>query len=142
MKSRTRIVGLVILLLLLGLAGYRLIAPAIFDPLDGTSWKLLSYGDQYPVEGSTTIANFEDGLLTGYVVRCMDFEGYYEIEGNTIDISDGLFIGEGCGDDALDRQQENVIDFIWNAETFEIDADGQLLIYRADGEALVFIPTE
>lgn len=60
MKSRTRIIGLVILLLLLGLAGYSLI-----DPLDGTSWELLTFSDQFPVEGSIINAKFEDRDVVG-----------------------------------------------------------------------------
>jgi heat shock protein HslJ len=127
MKSRTRIIGLVILLFLLGLVGYKLITPDTVDPLDGTSWELLSYGGQYPVEGSTIIANFEDSLLDGFVAGCNDFFGPYEIEGNTIDLFEVWVTLESCGD-TLDQQQENLMDFIWYVETLEINAKGQLLI--------------
>ncbi|MBN2501813.1 MAG: META domain-containing protein [Anaerolineales bacterium] len=65
----------------------------------------------------------------------------YRIFGNSINIDVGGTTLEGCPD-ALGEQENIIIDYLDDAQTFEINGEGQLLLYRADGEALVFVPAE
>ena len=138
MKSRTKIIGLGLFLLLLGLAGYILLAPVPIDPLDGTSWKLLTFDNQHPLEGSEITAKFEDKDLEG-LATCNKYYASYRISGNSIEIDLKLITLVGCPG-GLDEQEDIILDYLDGAQTFEINAEGQLLIYRADGQALVFAP--
>jgi heat shock protein HslJ len=83
MKSRTTIIVLLVLVLLLTAcspAGNGGEEPV---QLDGTRWELLAMNGEAPIEGTTITAEFADDEISGNS-GCNSYFGSYTLEGNTI----------------------------------------------------------
>jgi heat shock protein HslJ len=103
------------------------------DPLDSTTWRLESYGKAVPLDDWNFTATFEDGEVSGNAL-CNFYAATYEVRGNRITFDYLMITEEECT-----RQESDIIDYFYEAERFELE-DDQLRIYRADGDALIFVP--
>jgi len=111
------------------------------DPLDGTIWVLFAYRKTLPIPGTIITATFEDGEIHGSA-GCNSFGGSYEILGDKITFEDVAITEMACLEPAGVLEQEQVImKFIWDAYTYRF-SEGRLQIFRSDGEALTFDPSE
>jgi heat shock protein HslJ len=129
-------------LLFLGLSACSTAGPATTDPLEGTSWELLAYAGTPILEGTTITASFGKGEVNGSG-GCNVFGGIYQVEGSKIEMDALTMTLTACIEpEGVMDQESAVLGFLQDADTFEVDAEGQLLIYRADGEALVFVPSK
>jgi len=106
------------------------------DPLDGTSWELVSISKHRPIEGSHITISFIDGQASGSS-GCNHYGGGYKVNGDRI-VFDAMAMTEmACADSDLMDQEFEYLQFLGNTQRFEI-RDGQLLIYWSDHEMLTF----
>ena len=142
MKSKFTFISTVSVLLVFVLGACSTVNQATNDLLEGTSWKLTSYGGTAVLEGTTVTANFADGEMNGSG-GCNSYGGSYQVNGNKIQMENLMMTLMAClNPEGVMDQEAAVFGFLQNAETFEINAEGQLLIYNAHGEALTFVPAE
>ena len=106
--------------------------------LDGTSWELVSIGNQRPIDGSTVTISFENGQVRGNS-GCNSYGGEYQLSGDKVEFGMLMSTMMACTDTAMMDQESTFIQLLGDAQRLEI-VDGQLQIYRSDGEALMFVP--
>ena len=106
--------------------------------LNGTSWQLVAIGKQQPISGSTITLTFEDGRVNGNS-GCNSFGGEYQLKGDTVQFGMLMSTMMACADSAMMDQESAFMQFLGDAQRLEI-VDGQLQIYRSDGDALTFVP--
>ena len=107
--------------------------------LNGTNWKLVSYGGKLPLEGKTMTANFEGKEISGSA-SCNHYSGVYKIKGSQISVEGLGWTEMACLDpEGIMEQETMFLAWLQDAQTFEIRKD-QLMIFRSDGEALTFVP--
>ena len=142
MKPRIMLFGIAAVLLILGLAACNAAAPAPSDPLEGTSWELYAYRKTRPIEGTKITARFEDGQVRGSA-GCNSYGGAYQVNGNKFETGDIAITEMACLEsEGVMEQELTIMEFFWDTQTFTINAEGQLMIFRSDGEALTFVPAE
>lgn len=108
------------------------------DPLAGTSWTLTSIGGKGLVPGSNITLEFKDGQASGNA-GCNSYGGGYQVNGNKVEFQQMASTLMACADSDMMVQESAYLGFLGKAQSFEL-ADGQLQIYRSDGEALTFVP--
>jgi len=124
-------------MMLLSLAACGGTDPTAGDPLDGTAWELMAYGKSRPIPGTTISATFEDGQVNGSA-GCNTYFGSYQVSGDTIKVSDIAITEMACMEPAGVMEQDLMyVEFLSDGQTFRL-SDGQLQIFRSDGEALTF----
>lgn len=128
--------------LILSLIACNETSPTTNDPLDGTSWVLMAYRKSKPIPETTLTATFEAGKIHGSA-GCNSYSGPYQIGDGTITIGAIASTEMACLEPAGVMEQETMFlnEFLRNAQTFRL-TDGQLQIFRADGEALTFVPQD
>jgi heat shock protein HslJ len=128
-------------ILILSLAACQGADSASGDPLDGTSWVLMTYRKTRPISGTTITATFEDGQVRGSA-GCNSYGGSYQVSDDTITVGQVAITEMACLEPEGAMDQELVfVEFLTDAQTFRL-ADGQLQILRSDGEALTFVPKD
>jgi heat shock protein HslJ len=123
------------------LAGCNGLGSARIDPLDGTSWILLSLEATDPLPGIEITAAFENGLVHGSS-GCNSFGAAYSVTGVRISIREMQSTLMACvlPEGAMDQEQRFVTLF-GSSDNFEL-SDGQLRLLRSNEELLVFFPQE
>jgi heat shock protein HslJ len=108
------------------------------NPLNGTTWELYSIGQYSPVPGSKTTIRFEGGQVSG-LGGCNQYGGEYKVSGQTLAFGALHMTEMACTSPAGVMEQESAyLKFLGEAQRFAV-TDGQLQIYRSDGEALTFV---
>jgi len=109
------------------------------DPLDGTSWLLVSLEERDPLPGVDITAGFEGGSVQGSS-GCNNFGTSYRINGDKIEIGEIETTLEACTKPmgAMDQEQE-FITLLTSSESYKI-ADGQLRLMRSGHVLLAFDP--
>jgi heat shock protein HslJ len=135
-RPRYRTAALISLVILLSLS-----ACSSSDPLAGTAWQLSTFGSTRVMEGTTITATFKDGQIGG-TAGCNHYGGEYKVKGAKLTFGALAMTEMYCMDPAGVMDQEAMyLSWLGAAERFEVKG-GQLLIYRADGEALAFTAQE
>ena len=141
MKKKTIIwmVGLAAILILLTACGGQTVQSE--DPLEGTSWRLLFYRKSQVIEGTEITANFDDGQVTGSA-GCNSYFGSYQANGSNLTTNQIGATEMYCGEpEGLWEQEVFFLETLNDAQRFEL-AEGRLMIFRSDGEALTFEPND
>jgi heat shock protein HslJ len=116
-------------------------ACAARDPLAGSAWQLAAFGNTPPLEGTRITATFKDGQVGGSA-GCNSYGGEYTLKGGKIAFGALAMTEMACLEPQGAMEQEAMyLEWLGAAERFELKG-GQLLVYRADGEALTFVPQE
>jgi heat shock protein HslJ len=111
------------------------------DPLDGTSWVLTAFGKSKPIGGTRITAEFEEGEIRGSA-GCNSYFGSYKIKGNAIEMSEiGSTLMACLEPEGIMDQEQLFTSFLSDAQEYRLN-DGQLQIFRSDGEALTFISSQ
>jgi len=110
------------------------------DPLDGTSWELVSIQENRPVKGSHITISFEKGQVSGNS-GCNTFSGEYRVRGNRIEFGVLETTLMACANPVMMEQEAMFTRFLGETGKFEIVGE-QLRVYNAGGEALTFIPVQ
>ena len=138
---KTAIVGTLIGILALSLAGCGGSGSISGDPLDGTAWELAAYRKSRPISGTTITATFEDGRVYGSG-GCNSYSGSYQVSGDAITVGALAWTEMACLEpDGVMEQEVLVMAYLADAQTFRL-AEGQLLIVQSEGEALTFTPQQ
>jgi heat shock protein HslJ len=133
--------GVLAALVLLSLTACGGAGSAAGDALDGTSWDLMAYRKSKPIPGTTITATFEDGQLRGSA-GCNTYFGSYQVDGDVINVGQLGMTEMACLEpDGVMDQELMYLDFLGDARIFHF-SNGQLQIFRPDGEALTFVPQE
>lgn len=113
--------------------------PSAANPLDGTSWELSMIAGRSPAPGSTVTLEFREGQASGSA-GCNGYGGDYAVEGEEIifeEVASTLIL---CSEpEGVMEQEAEFLGSLNEVERFELDEE-QLRLFRADGEALVFVP--
>ena len=114
---------------------------ATSDPLDGSSLSEICFCFTRAIPGTTITATFEDGQVRGSA-GCNSYSGSYQVSGDTIAVGKIAITEMAClQPEGIMEQETMFMEFLGNAQTFRL-VDGQLQIFRSDGEALTFVPQE
>jgi len=133
----TLVLAPAILLLLAGCAG---LGGTTSDPLDGTSWRLVTLGGAALVPGTEITATFEDGEVGGKA--CNTYGGEYQVSGDKLTITRVFWTEMACLDPQGIMEQETAyLKLLTTAQSFKLTA-GRLLIVGAGGEELTFAPAQ
>lgn len=108
------------------------------DPLDGTAWELVSMGDQLTLGGTTLTLSFAEGQAGGNA-GCNSYSGAYRVEGDTFTLDEVVSTLMACVDTAVMDQEQAYLAALHEVSSYSL-TDGTLVLYRADGSALKFIP--
>jgi len=137
-KSILLMYGLVAIMILLTACGGQTAQSEA--PLEGTSWRLLFYRKTQVIDGTEITATFEDGQVTGNA-GCNSYFGAYQVSGLNLTTSQIGATEMYCEEpEGLWEQEVFFLETLNDAQRFEI-TDGRLMIYRSDGEALTFEPS-
>jgi heat shock protein HslJ len=124
-----------VVLAVLALALFAACSP--HDPLAGTAWQLSAFGNTLPLEGTTITATFDDGQIGGSS-GCNSYGGAYTLKGSRLTFGTLAMTEMACLEPQGTLEQEAMyLEWLGAAERYELGG-GQLLIYRADGQALAF----
>lgn len=108
------------------------------DPLDGTAWELVSMGDQLTLEGTTLTLSFAQGQAGGNA-GCNSYSGAYRVEGDAFTLDEIVSTLMACVDNAVMDQEQMYLAALNEVSSYSL-TDNTLVLYRADGSALKFIP--
>lgn len=110
------------------------------DPLAGTSWVLDSYLGNPALPGTNVTIQFQDGQAGGQA-GCNGYGGAYEVNGNEITFTDVASTLMLCtGPEGVMEQEAQFLGSLNEVVRFEL-SDNELQLIRADGQALIFIPS-
>jgi putative lipoprotein len=125
----------------IALAGCNGVENALPDPLDGTSWHLVSLDGRESLPGIVITAVFEGGSVHGSS-GCNSFGASYEIHGDSIEIREIQSTLMACiaPDGAMDQEQA-FIARLSSSERYQI-ADGQLRLMSSGRDLLAFVPQD
>ena len=131
-----RKIGLAAAILAIGLSAC---AGALAEgSLEGTAWKLISYGGNPVLPGSEPSLSFENGQLGGNAT-CNTFGGDYQITGDKIIFGELFWTLMACMDEDLMAQEQAYMQILGGDMRYEI-VDGQLFLQSANDQVLVFEP--
>ena len=107
--------------------------------LEGTSWELVYVQKHLVADGITITAAFQDGAVSGSS-GCNSYSGSYETDGKEISFGPLVSTLMACMDpDNVMEQESQFLAWLQEAQTFSVN-QGELMIFRPDGEALTFLP--
>lgn len=109
--------------------------------LSGTTWKLVSYGGKFPIEGKSMTANFSRAEVSGSA-SCNHYFGAYKIKGSQISIEGLGWTEMACLDpEGIMEQEQIVMGMLSQAKSFSIQGN-YLEILTKSSETLSFIKVE
>ena len=130
---------LLILLTLTALLLSACSAASAGDPLDGSSWKLAAAAGKPALPGTNVTITFADGQAGGEA-GCNRYGGAYEVDGEKLNFQEVVATLMLCtAPEGVMEQEAQFLGSLNEVERFEL-ADGQLQLFRSDGEALAFVP--
>ena len=107
------------------------------EALNGTSWKLVSYGAQLPLDGSVMTANFSSNEIQGSA-SCNHYFGSFRLSGDNITIEGLSWTEMACLDpEGIMEQEQNLMNLLSMASEYRIDGN-QLLLTTTNGDILIF----
>ena len=108
--------------------------------LDGTSWVLATYSKNSPLPGTEPTLRFEGGQVSGSA-SCNGFGGSYTQDSSSLSFSDLFMTEMYCMDpEGIMDQESAYLQLLGGADSFEIQADGTLVIFSTGHETLTFQP--
>lgn len=108
--------------------------------LEGTTWDLVSMGDELPVPGTTITITFDEGQLGGNS-GCNSYGGAYEVEGESFKPGELFSTMMYCEAEGVMDQEAAYLNFLSQIISFAI-IDGELYMSKAEGSQLKFIPQQ
>ena len=112
------------------------------NPLGGTTWELVSYGDVgTPIlalpDGAAIISFDTEGTLSGNV-GCNQFSGTYSVSGEKLKTGPIMATAMACMDAARMNQESAVLMLLNGNLSFESDGD-TLTIFSEDGKSALHL---
>ena len=119
------------------LLGLMLVACGGPDPLDGTSWVLISLDDTSPLLGTSITLSFADGEISGSG-GCNSYSGSYQVQGDRISFGETVITLQACMEpDGVLDQESAYMAILGVVKRFVLE-DGGLMLVTQDGKALRF----
>ena len=117
------------------------ILPGSGDPVEGTSWRLMTLGGASLLLGTEITVSFEGGQIHGSS-GCNTYGGSYQVDGDKITMTDLYNTEMACMDpQGVMDQETEYLELLRDAQAFQID-EGELVIEAASDEVLVFARVE
>ena len=140
-RTTNAVLGLVVAVTALVIAGCGALQSMAPDPLDGMSWELAALGDAVPLPDYAITANFDQGRVYGSA-GCNTYGASYQITGSRITIGPIAMTEMGCVDpEGIMEQEMAYVSVLAKTETFDLSENG-LGLGQPDGTTLIFIPTD
>jgi len=136
---KTRRIAMILTICAIILCACAEISPADQPDLEETTWGLMTYNDNHPIEGTQPTLQFEDGQVSGNA-SCNHYSGSYQINGNAISF-DALFSTEmACQEPEGVMNQERIyLDLLMSADRFELsESEDVLTIFAGSHQILTF----
>ena len=125
------------MVVLLSLGACGLVGPSAGDPLEGTSWRLMTLGGDSLIPGTEITLTFEEGQVHGSS-GCNTYGGSYEVDGDKITMSDLYMTEMACLDpEGVMDQELEYLELLRDAQAFQVE-EAELVIEAASDEVLVF----
>jgi heat shock protein HslJ len=137
MKARHLATLTLATVLLLSVAACALPGLPTGDPLEGTSWRLVTLGGAGLIPSTQITATFEERQVHGSA--CNSYGGSYKVSGDKITLSELYMTEMACVDpQGIMEQERRYLEMLGMAQTFKLSAS-QLQIFAAGGEVLTFL---
>lgn len=105
--------------------------------LNGTQWRLVSYGGKSPIAGKDMTAKFNSGEISGSA-SCNHYFGGYKVSGDRITIEGLGWTEMACMDpEGIMEQEQIIMNLLSLAAEYKYD-DNQLQISTTTGDILFF----
>ena len=122
---------------LLSLGACGVVGPPAGDPLEGTSWRLVTLGGAGLIPGTEITLTFEQRQVHGSS-GCNTYGGSYEVDGDKITMTDLYNTEMACMDpQGVMDQETEYLELLRDAQAFQID-EAELVIEAASDEVLAF----
>jgi heat shock protein HslJ len=103
------------------------------DALDNSYWELISFQDRQPLSGKRIPLIFED-CDVNVSAGCNSYQGYYHVQGETIDIENIISTMMVCHEpEGVMAQEQSYLAFLGEVKSFRIIED-RLYFSGAGGE--------
>lgn len=107
------------------------------NPLAGTRWELVAFGDAPVVKGSVVTLEFGDDGRAGGSGGCNRYGGEYRVDDGTLAFRELTRTLMACADEAATEQESRYLRALESATAFEVNGEG-LTITCHDGGSLNF----
>lgn len=104
--------------------------------LEGTTWQLVDLAGKPLVSNHQPTMSFDEGRVSGNA-SCNTYGGKYKLNADKIKFGMMMSTLMACADNAAMEQEQQYLALLRNAETWEL-RDGQLYLFSAEGETMVF----
>ena len=128
---------IIVIISALLLSSCGILGSEVKDRLNGTSWTLVSYGNQTLLVGTAMTANFDSGEISGSA-SCNHYFGSYQAKSGKIQISGLGWTEMACMDpDGIMTQEQEIMRILMEASSYEINGI-ELEIATPAGQVLIF----
>jgi heat shock protein HslJ len=107
------------------------------DPLAESAWELLALAEDPVLVDAPVTLTFSEGRIGGNA-GCNQYFASYSVKGDSLRLGPAGATKKLCPEPIM-AQEDRFLAFLGEVSTFRL-RDGQLLIFRPDGAALVFTP--
>lgn len=131
----------IILTLLFGLLLVACAGSEVPASLNSTAWEVTSIGNKRPLEDRPITLILKDGSVRGSA-GCNIYGGEFKVHGDKIAFENVFATMMACaGPEGIMEQEQAYLAFLGAVDSFQV-SESRLLLFRQDGEAIVFIAAE
>lgn len=110
------------------------------SPLTGVEWVVENIANGGIIDSSRVTLNFDaDGRLYGRA-SCNRYSGEYEVDGDRLSVGANTAATMMACAPALNNQERRFLKVLQNAQRYEIDANGKLVVHATSGKTLEAYP--
>ncbi|SDU28283.1 META domain-containing protein [Halopseudomonas salegens] len=103
--------------------------------LQGTTWVVESINSAAPLDGSRVTLRFAPEQRLSGVASCNNFMAGYQLSGEGLSLQQVATTKKAC-ESALMDQEQTVLAFLQGVQGFNINEDGELVLYSAEEQSL------
>ena len=134
---KTRRIAMILTICAIILSACAEISPADQPDLEETTWVLMTYNDNHPIEGTQPTLQFEDGQVSGNA-GCNHYGGSYQVKGDAISFGALSQTEMACMDpEGVMVQERTYLDLLGSTDRFEL-VDDVLKLFAGQHQILTF----
>ncbi|TVP92670.1 MAG: META domain-containing protein [Pseudomonadaceae bacterium] len=103
--------------------------------LQGVTWVVDSINESAPLDESRVTLRFMPEQRIAGIASCNNFMAGYELSGEGLSLQQPVTTMKAC-EPALMEQEQAVLDILQGIQRFDINQDGQLVLYSDQGQSL------
>ncbi len=103
--------------------------------LQGVTWTVGLINDEAPLDGSRVTLRFMPEQRLAGVASCNNFMAGYELTGEGLSVQQAATTMKAC-EASLMEQEQKVLEILQGAQRFDINEEGELVLYSDQGQRL------